>query len=163
MMRILLVLLVASAASAYAHPHHGDPIAGHETQHSPPPEERAFGRPGDAARIARTLSVVMDDGGRCSPAAFSVKQGETVKIVARNAGRQPQEVAIGTVAELNEHAAMFRKFPGMQASLAHRSRAAAGATAELVWQFTQPGEFRVACAPIGQFAPEATARVTVRP
>ncbi len=165
MNRILtLAVLALCAPVAYSHPHHGDPVRGsNESQPSPPPLDKPYGRAGDSASISRTLSLVMDEGGRCSPGTLAAKQGESVKIVARNASKRPQELAIGTAAELKEHADVLKKFPRMQGSHANRAHAATGATVELVWRFTQPGEFSIACAPSGQFVPEGLAKVTVRP
>lgn len=167
MKRTLTVLAFALLAPAvHAHPGgHGAPFPGLEknAQSPLPPAESAYGRPGGSSSISRTVSMVMEEDGRCAPDSVTVKQGEVVKIAARNAGKQMQEVAIGTAAELKEHADMLKKFPGMQASRANRASARGGQTVDLVWQFTRPGDFAIACAPVGQFVEKGTAKVTVTP
>ena len=105
----------------------------------------------------------MEDGGRCSPGSIAVKQGEVVKLAARNDGKQMQEVAVGTPVDLKSHADTVRKFPSMQVSRVNRASARNGQTVDLVWQFTKPGEYAVACAPAGQFSEKGVARVTVTP
>ena len=68
MKRILVAMLAMSATAAFPHPHHGDPTpSGNEMPPPQPPEERPYGRAGDSSRISRTLAVIMDDTGRCSP------------------------------------------------------------------------------------------------
>jgi uncharacterized cupredoxin-like copper-binding protein len=150
--------------AALAHPDHGDRFPGaREVPVQPAPVDKPHGRAGDSAKISRAVSLDMSDSARCSPEAFHVKRGETVKFVARNSGRQPQDFAMGTAPGLKEHAEMMRKFPQMQGSAPDRVRVKAGETAELVWQFTQPGEFNVSCAPSGQYAAGSLGKVIVSP
>ncbi len=51
---------------------------------------------------------------RFTPAAISVKQGETVKFVIKNSGQVKHEFSLGTDAELKEHYETMKKFPDME-------------------------------------------------
>jgi len=107
--------------------------------------EDAAGRPGDPARVSRTIEVTMNDTMRFEPAAMRFKAGDTVRFAVRNDGRIRHEMVIGDRVELQEHAAMMRSMPGMQHSDPNMISLAPGQQAELVWQFDRPGHFEFAC------------------
>ena len=61
------------------------------------------GNPGHPSMVSRTIEIVMDDSMRFTPEKISVKLGETVRFVVKNAGKIPHEMALGTPDELVEH------------------------------------------------------------
>src|SRR5574337_1463501 len=86
--------LAASAAGTHAGGHgtpasqdggHGMPAA-HGTM-SMSQHAALFGQPGDPARVTRTVDVVLNDDMRFEPSTVNVKAGDTVRFVARNAGK----------------------------------------------------------------------------
>jgi uncharacterized cupredoxin-like copper-binding protein len=119
------------------------PAFSHETQGSG--EEWAFGRLGDPAKVSRTIRVDVDDHLRYKPGEINVRQNETIRFEVKNSGRQVHGIALGTMADLKEHARSARTDPDMQRDEAHILRVAPGTTGALVWQFTQPGEFNYGC------------------
>lgn len=147
-------------------------------------EEHAFGRAGDPRRITRTYRVGMDDtmhfrataavreergsdarSGEASqirPGDIVVKRGETVRFLVRNGGKVMHEMVIGTMKELKEHAELMRKFPGMEHDEPYMAHVAPGRQGEIVWQFTQPGEFYYACLVPGHMEAGMLAKITVQ-
>jgi uncharacterized cupredoxin-like copper-binding protein len=121
-----------------------------------------FGRPGDPKKATRTVHVGMNDTMRYSPAALTVKRGETVRFVVRNNGKLKHEMVLGTMQDLKVHAEMMKKHPGME----HDDDAAVdvepGKTRTLVWQFTREGEFHFGCLEPGHFEAGMVGRITVQ-
>lgn len=81
----------------------------------------------------------MSDNLRFSPVRLQMREGETVKLVVRNTGRVLHELVLGTRKELEEHAALMAKFPGMEHEEPHMAHVAAGKVGEIVWNFNRPG------------------------
>jgi uncharacterized cupredoxin-like copper-binding protein len=108
-------------------------------------EESEAGMAGDPAKVSRSIEITMDDSMRFTPAQVSVKAGETVRFFVKNSGKVPHEMVIGTTAELQEHAEMMRKMPGMQHADANMVTVAPGKRGGMVWQFTKPGRYEFAC------------------
>lgn len=107
--------------------------------------EKSFGKAGDAKKATRTIGVDMSDRMRFTPATLTVKQGETVKFVIKNSGKTMHEFVLGTMAELQAHADMMKKHPGMDHEEPYMAHVAPGKTATMVWQFTRSGEFHFGC------------------
>ncbi|PLC52747.1 hypothetical protein CR155_16885 [Pollutimonas nitritireducens] len=107
--------------------------------------DSAVGQPGDAAKVTRTIELVMDDTMRFSPSQFNVKPGETVRFFMKNNGKIPHEMVIGSVAELKEHAAMMQKMPGMKHAEPNMITVNPGQKGGIVWQFPQTGTVDFAC------------------
>ena len=125
-------------------------------------EEKSFGREGDPAKASRTIRVEMADTMRFAPADITVKQGETVKLVATNKGQVLHEMVLGTSEDLKEHAELMRRFPGMEHEEPHMTHVKPGSSGEIVWQFTKPGEFQFACLIPGHFEAGMVGKVTVK-
>lgn len=125
-------------------------------------EDTPFGREGDPAKATRTIRVDMSDAMRFTPAAITVKRGETVKLVAVNKGQVLHEMVLGTAEELGKHAALMKKFPGMEHDEAHMAHVKPGERGEIVWQFTQAGEFQFACLIPGHFEAGMVGKVIVK-
>lgn len=127
----------------------------------------SIGQPGKAGAASRTVEVVMHDS-YYEPENISVKEGETVRFVVRNAGTLVHEFNIGTPEMHRAHA------PEMQMMVDHgvlepdriNREAAAhmqktmghgmhdepnslllepGKSGEIVWQFPQHAEIEFAC------------------
>lgn len=124
--------------------------------------EAPFGRQGDPAQAARTIDVRMTDGMRFSPPQISVKRGETVRFAASNEGRLLHEMVLGTPGSLKAHAQAMRQHPGMAHAEANMVHVRPGGRGDMVWQFTEPGEFQYACLVPGHFEAGMVGTVTVR-
>jgi len=52
---------------------------------------------------------------------------------------------LGSKEEIDEHAAMMRAMPDMVHTDASSARVGPGKTADIIWQFGEPGKFLYAC------------------
>jgi uncharacterized cupredoxin-like copper-binding protein len=177
----MAAFLMALAPAAFGHGEggHGKPKAVDYSK----AEEKPFGRAGNPKNATRAVRIVMDDrmqfvaasahsGHRVDvgpgspphslPGDIAVKRGDTVRFVVRNDGKVMHEMVIGTMAELKEHAELMRKFPGMEHDEPHMAHVPPGKQGEIVWQFTQPGEFHYACLIPGHMEAGMIAKITVR-
>lgn len=107
--------------------------------------DSVIGRPGDPAKVTRTVEVTMDDSLRFTPSEIPVKVGETIRFFVKNAGQITHEMVIGTMADLKAHAAEMQKISGMQHDEPNMITLAAGKTGGLVWTFDKPGTVDFAC------------------
>jgi uncharacterized cupredoxin-like copper-binding protein len=183
---VLAVLVAASlmslAPAAFGHGDsgHGKPKAVDYSK----AEETPFGRVGNAKKVDRTIRVEMEDTmhffavasaprqrttdvrpGDASHAMSGdivVKKGETVRFMVRNDGKVMHEMVIGRMKELKEHAELMRKFPNMEHDEPYMAHVAPGKLGEIVWQFTQPGEFHYACLIPGHMEAGMIAKITVK-
>ena len=146
----LLLAVLAAAVAAPAYPH-GDAKHGKKVAKPISTEEKEFGREGDPKKVSRTVEIDMSDKMRFTPAALTVKRGDTVRFVAKNSGKQMHEMVIGTVKELKEHAELMKKHPGMEHDEPYMAHVAPGKKAEIIWQFTKAGEFNFGCLIPGHF------------
>lgn len=122
----------------------------------------AMGKPGDATKVTRTIAVDMTDNMRFSPAKIAVKKGETIKFVVKNSGRIKHEMVLGSVKELNEHAAMMKKMPGMEHADKNMVVVEPGKTGEIVWQFSKAGKFDFVCLQPGHFEAGMKGKIAVK-
>lgn len=159
---IRLLLLAALAALPAAASAHGDAHKRGEAPAARPMVETAFGRTGDPGRASHTVRVDMNDRMRFTPDSIEVKRGETVRFVVRNSGKVMHEMVLGTMADLKAHAELMRKQPGMEHDEPYMAHVEPGKTAEIVWQFTQPGDFHFGCLVPGHFEAGMVGRVSVR-
>lgn len=154
----LIVLAAALALSGAAHAH-GERHADHTAPLVK--EQTDWGIAAEAAEATRTLEVVMSDDMRFTPGKVSVKQGETLRIVVKNAGKIMHELVIGDPASLAEHAEMMVKFPNMEHDEPYMAHVAPGETAEIVWTFNRAGDFEFACLLPGHYQAGMLAAVSV--
>ncbi len=96
----LAALLALGASGSWAAGAHAGGH-GHSDHHAS--MDTPYGKPGDAARVKRSIEVVMSDDMRFTPANIQVRRGETVRFVVRNAGQIRHEFSLGTKQELEEH------------------------------------------------------------
>ena len=121
-----------------------------------------LGNPGDTKKVSRTIEVGMGDDMRFKPANIKVKQGETIRFVVKNNGALKHEMVLGTMKELKEHAALMRKFPGMEHDDPNAVSVEASKTGTLIWQFSKAGTFDFACLQPGHFEAGMVGKVIVR-
>ena len=145
MLTALPVLALAGGGHQGGHDMAGHDMQGmHGSMHGDTsPSE--VGKPGDPAKVDRTIEVVMDDSMRFTPANIAVKKGETIRFFVKNTGKVPHEMVIGSMKELKAHAEMMRKMPQMQHAEPNMVTLQPGQRGGLVWQFDQPGTVDCAC------------------
>ena len=157
-----LLLAVAGTVAAPAAVAHGS--APHGAQRAAAvPEQTDWGIAGDPRRVSRTIEVSMNDRMRFVPDRIRVREGETVRLRVRNAGRLLHELVIGTPDELRKHAELMVKFPNMEHDEPHMVHVDPGRRGEIVWHFNRPGEFEFACLIPGHFQAGMIGRVVVEP
>ncbi len=141
---LITALFACGAAAAHGTQAHGD---------GPKLEmvEKAFGRTGDPTRVTRTIRIGAHDTMRYSPSKITVRQGETIRFVVANHGKVFHETVLGTMEELKEHAEWMKKHPTMEHDAPYMVHLPPGKKGELIWQFTEPGEFYFACLIPGHF------------
>lgn len=165
-MKDLVAAFAVAVVALAAPPAHGHGNETHaEKDHKPNLDlvEKSFGRTGDPAQIDRTIEIEGRDTMRFTPDRIVVKQGETIRFVVRNRGTQLHEAVLGTSADLQRHAELMRKFPAMEHDEPFMVHVAPGGQGEIIWQFTQAGEFRFACLIPGHFEAGMTGSITVEP
>jgi uncharacterized cupredoxin-like copper-binding protein len=158
---VVATIAIATATAAFAHGDEGHAKPAHHFD-AGKVERKAFGQEGDPKKVSRTIKVDMADAMRFTPAQITVKRGETVRLVATNKGQVLHEMVLGTADELKQHAEMMKKFPDMEHDEPHMTHVKPGASGEIVWQFTQAGEFRFACLIPGHFEAGMVGTVTVK-
>ena len=124
-------------------------------------EQQDWGIAGDARSARRTIEVGMTDAMRFTPSKLQLREGETVRFVVVNRGRQPHEFVIGTRKVLDAHAALMRRFPQMDHDEPNSVHVAPGRRKTLVWTFNRPGEFAFACLLPGHYEAGMTGTVKV--
>ena len=150
-----LGLLLCAPATALAH---GEPHA--RGDQPVKKEQKPWGIAGDAQAVRRTVTLRMTDDMRFSPAHLEVRQGETLRLVVLNAGKQLHELVIGTRQELDAHAALMLKFPNMEHDEPYMAHVDPGKFGQIVWTFNRAGHFEYACLIAGHF--QAGMRGTLR-
>ncbi|WP_313076130.1 cupredoxin family protein [Melaminivora sp.] len=150
--------LLASTGAAFAH---GD--TGHSAATPAPAVQLPWGIAGQSAEATRTITVAMTDDMRFSPAHFSVRQGETVRLRVENRGRLLHEMVLGTPETLQKHADMMRERPGMEHAAPHMAHVAPGEAGDLPWRFNRAGTFDFACLVAGHYEAGMRGTFTVAP
>jgi uncharacterized cupredoxin-like copper-binding protein len=131
--------------------------------HAAVAEQKDWGIAGAARQVRRTITLSMSDAMRFTPDRIEVRQGETVRLRVRNAGRVMHELVIGTPQELAAHAEMMLKHPGMEHDEPYMTHVAPGKTGEIIWTFNRAGEFEFACLIAGHFQAGMKGTINVRP
>lgn len=110
--------------------------------------DAAYGKPGDPKKPARLVQVTMreTDGKMLFfPDKVEVKRGEQVRFKLVNNGEIDHEFVLATVEENQKHAIAMQKNPDMEHDDPNAARIAPKKSSEIVWQFTNTGEFQFAC------------------
>ncbi len=124
-------------------------------------EQKDWGIAGDATSVKREITLSMGDNMRFTPDAITIKQGETIRFVVKNQGKQLHEMVIGTKKELDEHAALMVKFPSMEHDEPYMAHVAAGKSHNLIWTFNRAGTFDFACLIAGHYQAGMVGKITV--
>jgi uncharacterized cupredoxin-like copper-binding protein len=152
----MLFSLLASLAHAHGDAHHDkvafDPAVA---------EQKAFGIAGDPKKATRTVRITMADNMRFSPDMLTVTQGETIKFIISNHGKMRHEMVIGTLRELQDHAALMKKFPDMMHDEPYMAHVQPGKSEPIVWTFNKPGDFEFACLVAGHFEAGMAGKIKV--
>ena len=140
----LIALIAAPAVALGAGSHsggHGHDDDGHM--------KMAVGQPGKASEANKTVEVIMketNDGAMIfEPSELSVEAGETIRFVVKNAGELEHEFVLDDHHGVMEHKALMEKFPEMEHDDPNSVRLDPGSEGEVVWKFTNAGEFEFAC------------------
>lgn len=131
------------------------------------------GEPGKASAVTRTIEVVMYDN-YYEPEEISVKEGETVRFIVKNAGEFVHEFNIGTAKMLADHAPEMQMMVDhgvlepdrinhdmakqMQESMGHgmhdmpnAALLEPGKTGEIIWKFPEHAEIEFGCTVPGHY------------
>jgi len=130
-------------------------------------EKTSIGEPGKADKVTRTIEIKMFDN-YYEPEKLSIKEGETIRFVVKNAGEFVHEFAIGTTAMhashqkemmmMMEHGAlepdrinhnMMKMDMGGGKSMDHNDPNSIllepGKSGEVVWKFSKTSAIEFAC------------------
>ena len=154
---VLAILIASTSTFALAHtdtphPKKAGPVI---------KEQKEWGIAGDAKAVTRTISFSMSDNMRFTPDKVEVKQGETIKFVIKNTGKVLHELVIGNKKNLDEHAALMVKFPGMEHEEPYMTHVGPGKTGEIVWTFNKAGNFDFACLIAGHYQAGMVGKIVV--
>jgi uncharacterized cupredoxin-like copper-binding protein len=154
-------MLVATIAAPMlsAHPEHPD-TPKNATSHT---AADAFGQPGKARDVSRTVTVTLRDAMRFEPAALRFTRGQTVRFHVINPGELPHEFVLGTREEITEHAKEMRAMPNMTHTDPNAVRVEPGQSADLIWRFSVAGQFLYSCLLPGHWEAGMQGTVTVVP
>lgn len=147
-----LTLMIAAAAiaegdhkGAHGQPANTKKTVAHDSAAHTHDKSVNYGKPGNPAKVQRTIKVTTLDAMRFDPASITVKAGETIRFLVTNTGKIDHEFALGDAESQHEHAEMMKKMPGMKHDEANAVTVAPGQTKEIIWQFAKPGKVEVAC------------------
>lgn len=157
---IVAITLTVFSAGALAH---GETAHSGKHPSAQSAEEKPFGKAGDSNKVTRTITVRMNDKMRFEPAHITVKQGETIRLVAKNDGKVMHEMVLGTMPEFKKHSEQMKKMPGMTHDEPYMTHVGPGKTAQIIWEFTKAGVFDYACLVAGHFEAGMTGKVSVTP
>ena len=157
---VMAVTLTVFSAVALAHSE-----TPHSSKHpsAQSAAEKPFGKAGDSSKVTRTITVRMNDKMRFDPEHITVKQGETIRLVAKNDGKVMHEMVLGTMPDFKKHSEQMKKMPDMKHDEPYMTHVAPGKTGQIVWQFTKAGLFDFACLVAGHFEAGMTGKVSVTP
>lgn len=133
--------------------------------HSGPDGKMVVGELGDKAKVTQTFQVTLketEDGKMLIvPDSFKVRAGQTVRFAIQNKGELDHEFVLDQQDKIMEHKASMEKFPEMEHESPNTIRLAPGKSGEIVWKFSNDGEFKVACLIPGHYDAGMHGNVTV--
>lgn len=154
---LIVTAMLAVSAASFAH---GDKE--HAKGAAPMKmEQKEWGIGGHSKAVKRTVEIRMTDNMRFSPDLVEVKQGETIRFVHVNGGKVMHEFVLGTKKELDEHAALMKKFPNMEHDEPYMAHVGPGKKGEIVWNFNKVGEFDFACLLPGHYEAGMVGKIKV--
>jgi uncharacterized cupredoxin-like copper-binding protein len=153
----------AVAAGVFLHPSGATPPPGHAAGHGGGHDAAApIGKPGNPAKVSRTIVVDMTDAMRFTPDKIDVKAGETIRFKVTNSGKIRHEMVLGTTADLNSHYQMMLKDPGMRHEEPNSVSLEAGKAGDIVWTFDKAGTVAFACLEPGHYPAGMKGAVSVK-
>jgi uncharacterized cupredoxin-like copper-binding protein len=111
-------------------------------------EHFSAGEPGDPKKPSRTVKVTMLEEGKqmlFEPAMVEVRLGEQIRFVIYNEGTWNHEFFLATKADNRGHGQLMKKFPDMEHDDPNATRLSPFSSGEILWKFTNRGEFEYAC------------------
>ena len=154
-----LVATLIAGASTFAFAHSD---SAHAKKSAPvKKDQKEWGIAGDAKTVTRTVTLNLSDSMRFTPDKIDVKQGDTIKFVIKNTGKVMHEMVIGTKKELDEHAALMVKFPGMEHEEPYMAHVGPGKSSQIVWTFNKAGNFDFACLIAGHYQAGMVGKINV--
>lgn len=126
-------------------------------------EQKPWGIAAELTEARRTVDIRMTDNMRFTPSHLDVLEGETLRLRAVNRGQLLHEIVIGTREELQAHAELMKKHPGMEHDEPYMAHVPAGRRGDIGWTFNRPGEFEFACLIPGHFEAGMRGTIRVRP
>jgi len=138
----LAAAFACASSTAYAH----DMSEMGHARHAAAPIT-AFGEPGKAAKVNRTIAITMRDLS-FDPSSVRVKQGETIRFAVANAGPVDHDFTIGDAKAEAEHRAEMVEM--LAKGMTHGDEANAimlkpGESKALIWKFSKAGKFEFDC------------------
>jgi uncharacterized cupredoxin-like copper-binding protein len=113
------------------------------------------GEPGDPKKPARIIKVRMIEEGKkmlFEPGLIRVHRGEQIRFILDNTGDEDHEFVLATIPENQKHAELMKKYSDMEHDDPNGKRVRPyGETGELLWRFTERGEFEYACLMPGHY------------
>lgn len=123
----------------------------------------AFGQTGDPSKVSRTVRIVVDNSTRYNLKPITISENETVRFVVLNRGTVLHDLMLGTEGALTERIEAMKRHHGIEHEEAYMTHASPKKTAEIIWQFSQPGEFQYACVIPGHSQPSRVGVIRVVP
>jgi uncharacterized cupredoxin-like copper-binding protein len=125
-------------------------VAGSETEHEHQHDMEVFsaGELGDPDKPSTVIQVTMQESdGKMLfvPSHVEVQKGEQIKFTLYNSGELDHEFVLATTQENQKHAEAMKMNPEMEHHDPNATRVSPKKTDEIVWRFTNPGEFEFAC------------------
>ncbi len=139
----------------------------HDGGHDGAAAMMAVGAPGEMKDIRKTVKITMketSDGAMIfDPEDVKFTKGQTVRFIIKNEGKAEHEFVLDTPDEVMEHKALMEKFPEMEHDDPNSLRLQPGETGQMVWKFTNDGQFEFACLIPGHYELGMRGDVTIKP
>lgn len=121
----------------------------------------AFGYEGNRHKVDRTIELVITDAHELSTKPIVVKHGETIRFLIKNKGRRNHEIMLGTKEFIEVTDRDFKENPGIEHDAPYFSYVEPGDTGELVWKFSDAGNFYFGCIEKGHFKKSHLTKIVV--
>ena len=152
---LIALILTLSPATIFAHGEEHSASADYD------PVDTELGSYEPGMKATRTIEVDMSDQMRFTPALIEVKRGDVIRFVHTNSGQLMHEFVLGTPETLAEHAELMKRFPDMEHSEPYMAHVPPGKKGEIIWKFTESGEFGFGCLLPGHFDAGMKGRIIV--